>query len=284
MFSSVQYTYSTKFASDLTMSKRMDVSLSTSVTSGVTSVSKRGRRGPNMFHCLDFNVIHLLLTWLKVYEIVMLDSAICDSRFRSEFLLSLRLLQIGYNDMRCDGIMFPIGKWNIVKQFFSWSVLRELKFIELSITSSCEDWCDSIRTKPSCFRSLQELRIGIRHREGSSLFVNLARDLVHVPGLRKLEVSHSDIGAAEAGVLAESLFHVPGLQSLNISFNDKIGAEGALCVTECLIHVPGLQSLNICGNNIGAAGALSVAEGLIHVPGLQSLIISGNNIGNLLQL
>ena len=165
-------------------------------------------------------MFHVMLTWLEARDIVMLDTAICDLLLRPVFLSSLRLLE--YSDLLSSN---ATAKW--VDGYFSWSVVRELKFVKLTVRTEnqCIRFGESMRTRKICLRNLQSLDISRDdpNTNRTGILVTresfLAEALVHVPGLQSLNISDSNIGATGASSLAEALVHGPGLQNLSISRN-----------------------------------------------------------------
>ena len=181
---------------------------------------------------LDSNLLRAVLIYLEMVDIGRLDTAICDSSLRSEFLCSLRIREFTH---------LPLIK-AVSSQccFLSWALQRQLRFREVLLNSAREvgvfmQYAGRNDAHKSCLSRLETARISNVRMDIECLQV-FTQGLNYIPGLQRLHISDNGIGENEAASLAEGFVHIPGLHGLCIGGND-IGESGAASLAKGFVHV-----------------------------------------------
>ena len=105
----------------------------------------------------------------------------------------------------------------------------------------------------------------------------LANGLSHCRNLKKLNVSHNELDAEHAIVLASDLCFCTSLETVVLSTN-PIGKKGAVAIIHSLRRCSNFKELLIDYNDIENDGAKDISTYFTNWTNLQTLSIRGNNI------
>ncbi|XP_035676345.1 NLR family CARD domain-containing protein 4-like [Branchiostoma floridae] len=104
--------------------------------------------------------------------------------------------------------------------------------------------------------------------------------LMNVPGMRALDLSHTELTPSSLQVLVQGFCHIPLLEELELSSNHALGDEGMEVLQFGLPSVPHLTVLRLRAVGMTAVGMKSMAPYMRHLAGLKELDITDNNIGD----
>lgn len=93
--------------------------------------------------------------------------------------------------------------------------------------------------------------------------------------VRKIDLSHNDIGNSGAKALAETFVLFSGLQTIYLDGN-SINNEGAVYIASRLLDWSKLEKLSIRDNSLGNVGALQLVKAAATHPNAIQLKLSGN--------
>ena len=233
-----------------------------------------------------------------------ISSAGAVSIFRSlEHNTSLEELDLSGNSQLAEGDSEAVGC--AIERMLN--VNRTLKVLNLSGCGFDTTVIINIAAGLAYNASLAELNIGrntfSKNNEG---WIHLFKALCNNTSLKKLDISHNELGMEGSVALAEMLScnksltelnleccHIPedglreiargllqntSLKKLDISFNN-LGMEGSVALAEMLSCNKSLTELNLGWCDIPEAGLREIARGLLQNTSLKKLDISYNKLG-----
>ncbi|XP_078598216.1 NLR family CARD domain-containing protein 4-like [Branchiostoma floridae x Branchiostoma japonicum] len=143
---------------------------------------------------------------------------------------------------------------------------------------------DTVQYLQQCFvTSLPGLRVDLKlsGRFGSpDETARLVSVLKNVPGLRALDLWHTDLTLSSLQPLVQGFSNMSLLEELDLSWNRDLGDAGMEVLHVGLSKVPHLAVLRLWGVNMTAVGMSSLAPYMHHLVGLRELDITGNKIGD----
>ncbi|XP_078598235.1 NLR family CARD domain-containing protein 4-like [Branchiostoma floridae x Branchiostoma japonicum] len=104
--------------------------------------------------------------------------------------------------------------------------------------------------------------------------------LKNVPGLRALDLSHTELTPSSLQPLVQAFSHMSLLEELNLSYNTDLGDAGMEVLQVGLSSVPHLAVLRLGWVSMTAVGMSSLAPFMRHLVRLRELDITGNKIGD----
>ncbi|XP_035691445.1 NLR family CARD domain-containing protein 4-like [Branchiostoma floridae] len=147
---------------------------------------------------------------------------------------------------------------------------------------------DTVQYLQQCFTtSLPGLRLDLKlsgQFDSPNETARLVSVLKNVPGLRALDLSHTDLTPSSLQPLVQGFNHMSLLEELNLSCNPGLGDAGMAVLQVGLSSVPHLAVLRLGGLALGvsmsAVGMSSLAPYMRHLLGLTELDINKNKIGD----
>ncbi|XP_078598253.1 NLR family CARD domain-containing protein 4-like [Branchiostoma floridae x Branchiostoma japonicum] len=143
---------------------------------------------------------------------------------------------------------------------------------------------DTVQYLQQCFRtSLPGLRLDLglsREFDSPDETARLVSVLKNVPGLRALDLSHTELTPSSLQPLVQGFSHMSLLEELYLSMNDNLGDAGMEVLQVGLSNVPHLAVLRLGWVGMTAVGMSSLAPYMRHLVGLRELDITLNEISD----
>ncbi|XP_078598407.1 NACHT, LRR and PYD domains-containing protein 3-like [Branchiostoma floridae x Branchiostoma japonicum] len=143
---------------------------------------------------------------------------------------------------------------------------------------------DTVQYLQQCFTSSRpglQLDLGLSGQfDISDKTARLVLVLKNVPGLRAMDLSHTDLTPSSLQPLVQGFSHMSLLEELDLTDNRAIGDAGMEVLQEPLSRVPHLAVVHLGRVNMTAVGMSSLAAYIQHLVGLRELDISENQIGD----
>ncbi|XP_035691649.1 NLR family CARD domain-containing protein 4-like [Branchiostoma floridae] len=143
---------------------------------------------------------------------------------------------------------------------------------------------DTVQYLQQCFTSSRpglQLDLGLSGQfDISDKTARLVLVLKNVPGLRAMDLSHTDLTPSSLQPLVKGFSHMSLLEELDLTDNPALGDAGMEVLQEPLSGVPHLAVVHLGRVNMTAVGMSSLAAYIQHLVGLKELDISENQIGD----
>ena len=196
-----------------------------------------------------------LLQYLTVHDIVNLDNACMNHKYRSQLLDKI------------SGVILQGDKNKYMKDsLFKWLGMRRIYWIDMMIVAS-ESYLDMKNRYVDQFRYTKHLRGYEDIRDDMAIFI-----ISHCPCLLSIIIGDNFRPTPKITnhTLKSIAEHCTGLQSLSLRHCREITDTGLIAISE---HCPNLKSLNVDDSSqITDASIISISS---HCTGLQELDLEG---------
>lgn len=222
-----------------------------------SSMNKRVKSCPNYFTLLDFNLLHLVVSYLDNRDVIVFDRSLCDKSLRIEFLKCLKLTEY----------KATTGKQR------DWATARLLKIVGLFFNKEFVPMLTSVTPQ------VVQIVLYVEYPLQSCLLLALSHCLSNCPDLRSLQIKNVDtvrfrkIGSATCSV-SKKLYTTPKLQHLSLK-NVNLHYDEVSDLANALQALPELRLLEINGEVVSLHNSFPLSNSLLFLPLLEELTLCG---------